>query len=82
MIKILSRERILINTDPQRRCYNGCHAKSKLVWTPWKYLETTTEEKLDKRLEFWRSLSDYAVSQRGESAKSEFKTEIEEKETE
>lgn len=26
---------IEINTDPQRRCYNGCHAKSELVWTEW-----------------------------------------------
>jgi hypothetical protein len=23
------------NTDPQRRCYNGCHASSELVWSDW-----------------------------------------------
>lgn len=29
------RQQIEVNTDPQRRCYNGCHAKSKMVWTDW-----------------------------------------------
>lgn len=29
------RRQILINTDPQRRCYNGCFAKSELIWTDW-----------------------------------------------
>lgn len=32
------RERIQVNTDPQRRCYNGCNAKSEVVWTNWSYL--------------------------------------------
>lgn len=27
-----------VNTDPQRRCYNGCHAKSELVWSEWEFL--------------------------------------------
>jgi hypothetical protein len=30
------REKITINTDPQRRCYNGCHFSSEEVWTDWK----------------------------------------------
>lgn len=29
------RKQIEVNTDPQRRCYNGCHARSELVWTEW-----------------------------------------------
>lgn len=33
--KILyTRRRIEVNTDPQRRCYNGCHASSELRWFP------------------------------------------------
>lgn len=27
-----------INTDPRRRCYNGCHAASREVWTEWRDL--------------------------------------------
>lgn len=27
-----------INTDPRRRCYDGCHAASKEVWTEWRDL--------------------------------------------
>lgn len=29
------RKRIEVNTDPQRRCYNGCHFSSEMVWTGW-----------------------------------------------
>jgi len=32
---LLVRKQIEVNTDPQRRCYNGCHASSELVWTDW-----------------------------------------------
>ena len=71
---ILYRSRQLINTDPQRRCYDGCHISSKLVWSGWDVLDiSTTKEKADIRLKFWTELNDYAVSQRGEGAKSEYK---------
>lgn len=57
---------IEINTDPQRRCYNGCHAKSELVWTQWTVLDSNVKpEKVESILKFWRELNDYAVSQRG-----------------
>ncbi len=32
---LLVRKQIEVNTDPQRRCYNGCHARSEMVWTEW-----------------------------------------------
>lgn len=73
MITIQHRRRIAVNTDPQRRCYNGCHARSELQWNEWEDLEYTTEDKVDARLEFWRDLNDYAVSARGESARREFR---------
>lgn len=72
--KILHRKRIEVNTDPQRRCYNGCHAKSELLWTEWAELEyDVPEDKIARHMEFWRELNDYAISQRGESARTEFK---------
>ena len=67
----------LINTDPQRRCYNGAHFSSELVWTEWEDLESMKYLKPDTdpqdRLRFWRELNDYAVSQRGEPARCEFR---------
>lgn len=60
---IQTRKQLLVNTDPQRRCYNGCHAKSELQWTAWAELCSTTSEKAEDRLKFWRSLNAYAVSQ-------------------
>jgi hypothetical protein len=69
------RARIEVNTDPQRRCYNGCHFSSELQWTNWETLNSNvSEETLDDKLTFWRELNDYAVSQRGESAKCEFRS--------
>lgn len=29
------REKITVNTDPQRRCYNGCNFSEEEVWTSW-----------------------------------------------
>jgi hypothetical protein len=71
---MLRRDLMEVNTDPQRRCYNGCHAKSELRWTEWVVLEyELPEDKVGRRLEFWRELNDYAISLRGESARAEFK---------
>jgi hypothetical protein len=71
---IICRSRKLINTDPQRRCYNGCHYSTKLIWTKWELLDSTiTSEKAELRIKFWAELNDYAVSQRGNVAKREFK---------
>jgi hypothetical protein len=75
---IYIRRTIEANTDPQRRCYNGCHAKSELRWTNWESLTSNVRaEDVTRQLEFWRELNDYAVSQRGVSAKCEFKSEPE-----
>ena len=72
-VVIQFRQRILVNTDPQRRCYNGAYFSCELVWSAWADLETTTPEKADRRLAFWTELNDYAVSQRGKEAKKEFR---------
>jgi len=29
------RKQVVVNTDPQRRCYDGHHFSSKTVWTEW-----------------------------------------------
>lgn len=73
-MRIECRKLVEVNTDPQRRCYNGCHASSEMLWTPWDWLELDVDEdKVEQRLAFWRELNDYAVSQRGESARCEFR---------
>lgn len=67
------RNLVEVNTDPQRRCYNGCHFSSELRWTAWGVLEVNRlGSKVEGRLKFWRELNDYAISQRGEGARSEF----------
>jgi hypothetical protein len=74
-VRIYGRDLIEVNTDPQRRCYDGCHARSEWHHTEWKLLVTTTSDKAQESLDFWQSLNEYAVSQRGESARSEYKIE-------
>ncbi len=62
-----------VNTDPQRRCYDGCHFSSNWQWTGWGELEfNLPADKIERRLKFWRELNDYAVSQRGKSATYEY----------
>jgi hypothetical protein len=64
-----------VNTDPQKRCYNGCHFSSELIKAPWQVLEYNIPQRdLLKRLSFWRGMNDYAVSQRGKSAKVEYRS--------
>jgi hypothetical protein len=68
------RKRILVNTDPQRRCYDGCHYSSELVWTQWENIESgVSDDSAEERLTFWRELNDYAVEARGESARAEYR---------
>ena len=73
-LKLRMRRLLEINTDPQRRCYYGCHAKTELVWTQWEVLNSNVKpEKRETTLTFWRDLNAYAVSQRGEpNTKCEF----------
>lgn len=72
-MKILTRKQIEINTDPQRRCYDGCHAKSEIVWTAWAELCDVTPENAERRLTYWRELNAYSVSVGG--SPSEYKVE-------
>ena len=72
VLYIWTRDRTFINTDPQRRCYNGCHFSGEYMWTKWGLLETIKADAVEHKLKFWRELNDYAVSQRGQSALREF----------
>ncbi len=31
------RRGVLINDDPQKRCYNGCYFKSHIEWNEWEH---------------------------------------------
>jgi len=33
--EVWTRRKYEVNTDPQRRCYWGVHAKSEIHWEPW-----------------------------------------------
>lgn len=71
------RDQRWVNTDPQRRCYNGVNAREELRWADWEVLEyDITEDRIEQRLKFWCELNDYAVSERGEGARSEFRVPI------
>lgn len=69
---VYHRKLTLVNTDTQRRCYNGCHFSSELVWTNWGVLESNMPE---SRLTFWRDLAAYAAKERGSRVATEYKWE-------
>lgn len=31
-------KQVTVNTDPQRRCYNGCNFSEETIWTDWGYV--------------------------------------------
>lgn len=71
---IYHRYQSFVNTDPQKRCYNGCHFSGEWQWSDWERVEYgVPSNKIDDRLKFWKELNDYAVSERGPSARKEFK---------
>ena len=56
------------------KCHRRYFNEYDWTWSPWSDLNINLEpEKVAAKLAFWRTLNDYAVSQRGESAKAEFK---------
>ena len=69
-----------MNTDPQGRCYDGHHYKSELVWSNWEdgesFISCTEEaakEEAEKRMTWWQDLNNYAVKERGEGARREYR---------
>lgn len=69
---ILVRKKKLQLNDP--RCYNGAFFDAEYVWGELEVLEyDIPKDKVQSRLDFWVDLNNYAVSQRGESARSQFK---------
>ena len=71
-MNILVREKKLQLNDP--RCYNGCFFDAEYIDGGWWVLESNIpESKVQSRLDFWVDLNNYAVSQRGESARKQFK---------
>lgn len=74
LYRVQHRSRILVNTDPQRRCYNGVNFSEEWQWTAWSDVDCPIPEpRKENRLKFWRELNDYAVSQRGENAFTEYR---------
>ena len=72
-LELRMRSRVFVFDDPQRRCYNGAYGAHHYEWGPWEVLDSSVKpEKREETLKYWRELNDYAVSQRGDSARKEF----------
>lgn len=54
---LMVRKQIEVNTDPQRRCYNGCHFSSEMVWTAWGRLYKTTKEDGEDSIQTYKSIN-------------------------
>lgn len=58
LFAVQSREQREYNTDPQRRCYNGCHFSSEWRWTEWRTLyDVRTREEAEESVANWRALA-------------------------
>jgi len=64
------RKKIEVNTDPQRRCYDGHHFSSKMIWTEWAgicvYSSKEIAEQTAKTFKEINPLRQYKVLPEGE----------------
>lgn len=45
----------IVNTDPQRRCYNGCHFSSRTDWEDWRHwAEVPTLEDAERQVRLFQ----------------------------
>ena len=52
------RRLVEVNTDPRRRCYQGVHAKSEMVWTEWQHICTySTREDADGAVACFKAIN-------------------------
>lgn len=71
---ILTRQQVEVNTDPQRRCYNGAHAKSEMQWTPWTPLGyPKTQESGEQRIKSWKEWDEGIRKLNGSKRETEYK---------
>jgi hypothetical protein len=55
---VQSRHRTVINTDPQRRCYDGCNFSEEVVWTGWADLcPFRLKEDAEESAASWRKIN-------------------------
>lgn len=40
------RKRVVVNTDPQRRCYDGCNFSERIEWGPWELVAPYTDREV------------------------------------
>ncbi len=74
---ILIQQFQLHNTDPLRRCYNGCHYSYEMVPKPWEVIYYNVDKKsAERKLKYFVDLNNYAVESRGPNAKANFKIEL------
>lgn len=55
--RIGCRKKIEVNTDPQRRCYNGCHFSSEIVWGEWESFGRYTKEDGESSIRTFQSIN-------------------------
>lgn len=71
---LMCRSQVFVWDDPLHRCYNGAFGAHHFEFGRWETLDRLPDaETAARKLKFWTELNDYAVSQRGKSAKREFK---------
>jgi len=51
------RKRVVVCTDPQKRCYNGQFASSEIRWTDWEDVYTTTLEDAKDAIETFTKIN-------------------------
>lgn len=57
LYRISTRKRILVNTDPQRRCYDGCNFSEEWQWTAWSSFGRYSKEDAESSITTFQSIN-------------------------
>lgn len=51
------RKKITVNTDPERRCYNGCNFSEETIWTDWAFIGPYSKENAESSAKTFKEIN-------------------------
>ena len=57
LYQIACRKKVMVNTEPQRRCYNGCNFSEEEQWTGWDTFGRYSKENGESSIATFKSIN-------------------------
>jgi hypothetical protein len=57
VVELYFRQQVEVNTDPQRRCYDGANYSSAMVWTEWVLIGPYSREDAESSMKTFQDIN-------------------------